>query len=90
MSRAAATRWLADRVGQQVSTKQVIASNGRTWEPGVRTIARRGKVTFTLDGSEVRITSSHVPLSITSTALVVEWRDERGSLIHTTTYEVTA
>ena len=84
-TRAAAHRWLDAHVGQDLSTRQTAAS-GMVWEPGVRTLSKRGKVTWTLDGSEVRLTASHVVLDITDDLLLLEWQDDDGVRIHVTAY----
>jgi len=86
MTKAAAKRWLASNVGCQVDTVQVRPS-GMTWEPGPRTLDCAGNV-FTLDGSRVSLTTSHVVLDVSPERLRVEWLDDDGVRIHVTTYTV--
>lgn len=85
MSRAAAMRWFAQRVGQEVHTLQVHPS-GRTWVPGPRTVEPYGKVGFVLNDSHVRFTKGHEVHEVTDDRVVVEWQDEDGVRIHVTTY----
>lgn len=86
MSKAAAMRWLGARVGGEINTVQVRPS-GITWEPGVRTLTREGNA-FLLDGSRVSLTANHVVTDIDDRRLVMEWQDEDGVRIHSTTYTV--
>lgn len=82
---AAAKRWLAAHVGQEIETVQVKPS-GIRWEPGARTLARDGNV-FRLDGSRVSVGGRyHVPLSIDNSSITLEWQDDDGVTLATTVY----
>jgi hypothetical protein len=86
-SKAAALRFLDSHIGRVFETVQT-APGGRRWEPGPRTLARKGADTFTLDESTVRLSPHHTVTALTDTSVTVEWRDGDGALIHTTTYMV--
>lgn len=83
-TKAAFQRWFAEREGREVDTVQVKPS-GITWEPGLRTVARKGNV-IRLDGSRVELSRTHVVIEVSDSRAVVEWQDEDGVRIHVTTY----
>lgn len=84
-SKAAALRWLAARVGQEIDTVRV-RPDGMKWEPGRRTLTRRGRNVFELDGSAVRIEAGHVVLKVSDELLRLEWQDDEGTQLSVTTY----
>lgn len=86
-TKAEAYRWLDHHVGDDITTRQRYP-DGRCWEPGVRTLGKRGQRAWTLDGSEVRLSSTHVVLDVTDDLLLLEWQDEDGTQIHVTAYRV--
>ncbi len=81
--KAAAMRWLAAHVGNEIATKQ-IHPDGIVWEKDNRTLSRAGDV-FRLDGSRVEITSNHV-VHEADDRLRIEWLDSDGVTISWTTY----
>lgn len=83
-TKAAAIRWLAARVGMRIDTSQV-RSGGAAWLPGPRDLRMIGGV-FTLDGSRVMIDRNTNVLVVGDDCLILEWTDEGGNVIHTTTY----
>lgn len=84
-TKAAALRWFAERVGREVTTVQV-RPDGMTWEPGARTVQRKGADSFRLDDSTMRITADHNVLDVTDSMVRIEWVDEDGVTINVTTY----
>lgn len=84
-TKAAAYRWLDERVGSTLTTCQR-RPDGMTWEPGERQLAKTGKLTWALDGSEVRLGATHVVLEVSDDLLLLEWLDEDGVQIHVTAY----
>ena len=91
-SKAEATRWLHAHVGQDIDTVQIRTWGDKgltaTWAPGPRPLTAFGKTGFVLGQSHVVISRTHVITGVSPTALVMEWHDEDGTLIHTTTYRV--
>lgn len=86
-TKAAAKRWLADKVGTSIDTVQTRPDGSASWRPGVRTLTREGNA-FLLDGSRVSITTNDVVLEVTENSLKLEWQDEDGVTIHVTEYTV--
>jgi predicted oxidoreductase len=84
VSKAAARRWFEARDGQTVTTLQVRPS-GITWDPGPRVVEMFGRK-IRLDGSTVQFGPDHVVLEVTESSVRVEWQDDDGTAIHTTTY----
>lgn len=56
MSMAAARRWLDQHIGEQLETVKIDVS-GMRWEPGARTLAKKGATRYTLDGSTMALNS---------------------------------
>ena len=88
-TKAEAKRWLDAHVGESIDTCQVAADRLYMWTPGPRILTATSKSTWSLNGSEVRLTVNHHVIEVTDQALTIEWRDEDEHLIHTTTYSVT-
>ena len=84
-TKANAYRWLTAHVGQELTTWQR-RPDGMEWRPGERTLSQTGARTWALDGSEVRITKTHVVLDVSDERLMLEWLDEDGTQIHVTSY----
>lgn len=89
MSKAEAIRVLAANIGRTFDTNQE-RHNGASWQPGARTLTRKGARTFRLGQSTVDFTSpEHTVTSVTATSVTVEFRDgtdEGAAMIHRTTY----
>ena len=88
MTVAAAHRWLDAHLGATIATVQSDQDERTTWSPQDRTLSKQFTTSWLLDGSTVRITREHTVVAVTDTALVLDWHDERGRLIHRTTYTV--
>lgn len=84
-TKAGALRWFAARVGREVDTVQV-RPDGMDWRPGLRTVERAGAGAFSLDGSRMEISRSHVVLDVSDGRVRLEWLDRDGVTIHVTTY----
>jgi hypothetical protein len=81
-------RWLVDHVGSALDTVQVRESTGNVWQPGPRTLVRKGN-RFALDDSLISWTPNHKLIAVDETSLTMVWLDEVGDVIHTTTYKET-
>lgn len=83
---ADARRWLESHERHQVETVQTDGRGHILFQPGPRVLSRATKLTWKLDGSEVRITPAHEVAHVSANMLVLFWKDEDGMLIHTTAY----
>ena len=85
-SKAEAKRWLSANIRKEIHTRQIDARTGREWNPPARFLWQAG-TRFVLDSSDVRcFTPNHTVTDISPDHFTVEWRDENGNVIHTTTY----
>lgn len=87
MSMAAAKRWLDQHIGEQLETVKIDVS-GMRWEPGARTLAKKGATRYTLDGSTMALHKGIDVLSVDDDRIVLEWLDEDGVTISTFTYSL--
>ena len=88
-TKANAQRWFAAHVGDRIVTEQYDANDRLLWAPGPRKLTKgRTFTSWSLDGSEVRITHQHTVVYCANDGVSLEWRDEAGTLIHRTDYAV--
>lgn len=93
MSKAAAIRFLSEHIGCVFHTRQV-RPDGPVWEPGLRTLSRKGTQSFRLDESTVEFTPAHRVTQVTDTSVTVDFTTDTGAdtdaggvrVVHTTTY----
>jgi hypothetical protein len=85
--RSAAVRFLAANIGHLFTTEQVDAKTRQVWDPGPRTLTQHGR-RFFMGESQVDITPTHQVTGLTPDTLVLDWHDEGGCRIHTTTYRL--
>lgn len=86
-TRAEAARWLDAHLGCTIETIQTSPDHG-TWMPLDRTLSKRSKAAWLLDGSTVVLSPTHTVSALSDEILTLQWHDEAGALIHTTTYRV--